>query len=307
MAILHPWDFIKCLDWRTGGPDSVILDYQDHLKEAELFSNFVKRRNFKKIIYLNAPVLNVFGSNEAKNKILLQLELLVLKLGATVLSGDHFSLQSYLNSGLVVNSKSLGYFAQIIINSLIQQNQSLKKVIITDLDMTLWDGVLGEDGPNGISAEPNGNGFYHFIYQRQLKRLKNAGILLCVVSKNDSDLVEKTLKSNQFVLNYNDFTSVRSSYEVKPKHIIELSETLNLGLESFVFIDDNPVEIAQVSSNFPSITCLQFNTDPELFYIFLRNLNSLFQIESLTNEDKARTQLYKQMLSSKKYKFWDQL
>ena len=102
------------------------------------------------------------------------------------------------------------------------------------------------------------------------------------------------------MLNYNDFTSVRSSYEVKPKHIIELSETLNLGLESFVFIDDNPVEIAQVSSNFPSITCLQFNTDPELFYIFLRNLNSLFQIESLTNEDKARTQLYKQMLSSKK-------
>ena len=78
----------------------------------------------------------------------------------------------FLNSSLVVNSKSLGYFAQIIINSLIQQNQSLKKVIITDLDMTLWDGVLGEDGPNGISAEPNGNEFLPFYLSKAIKASK---------------------------------------------------------------------------------------------------------------------------------------
>ena len=96
-------------------------------------------------------------------------------------------------------------------------------------------------------------------------------------------------------------------YEVKSKHIAKLSESLNLSFESFVFIDDNPVEIAQVSRNFPNITCLQFNNDPELFNIFLRDLNSLFPIESLTNEDKARTELYKQILNSEKILILGQL
>ena len=123
-----------------------------------------------------------------------------------------------------------------------------------------------EDSPNEYQLN-KWKRFLPFYLSKAIKASKKCWHTTGVVSKNDSDLVEKTLKSNQFVLNYNDFTLVRSSYEVKPKHIIELSETLNLGLESFVFIDDNPVEIAQVSSNFPSITCLQFNTDPELFYI----------------------------------------
>ena len=300
IAILLPWDFIKCFDWRTGGPDSLILNYKNILKDAKQFSNLLKERECKKIIYLNAPVLNVTGSTEAESEVLSQLELLALKLGATVISGDHFSLQSYLNAGLAIQSKSLGYFAQLIINSLIPKNDNLKKVIITDLDMTLWNGVLGEDGLSGISSEPNGNSFYHFIYQRHLKRLKDAGILLCAVSKNDLDHVKQAFQSNQFVLNYNDFISVRSSYEFKSKHIAELSESLNLGLETFVFIDDNPVEIAEVSSNLQNLTCLQFTSEPELFEIFIKGLKSLFTFKSLTNEDKSRTKLYKKMLKSKK-------
>ena len=77
------------------------------------------------------------------------------------------------------------------------------------------------------------------------------------------------------------------------KHIIDISKELNLGLGSFVFIDDNPVEIAQVSDKLKNITCLQFSTDPESFNTFLKELNSLFPIKTLTKEDSSRTQLYK--------------
>ena len=299
IAILLPWDFIKCLDWRLGGTDNLILDPLTVLVDAERFSDRIKQRGFKKIIYLNTPVLGAFGSTETHNAVLLRLELLALDLGATVVGPDHFNLQSYLNSGLTIKSSSLGYIAQIITAGLVPNNHNKKKVIVTDLDLTLWDGVLGEDGLSAISSEPNGNSFYHFIYQRQLKRFKNAGILLCIVSKNDFDLVKEALQSNKFEISYGDFVSVRSSYEVKSKHIVALSESLNLGLDSFVFIDDNPVEIAQVSSVLPNITCLQFSSDPELFNIFLNNLSSLFTFTSLTEEDSSRTHLYKKMLSTK--------
>ena len=300
VAIILPWDFINCLDWRLGGPNNLKLETTSLLKDAKQFSDRLKERQFKKIIYLEAPVLNVFGSTEIENEILLSLKLLALEIRATIVDSNHFNLQSYLHSGLTMQSKSLGYIAQIIATSTVKNKKNLKKVIITDLDMTLWDGILGEEGVNGISSEQSGKGFYHFIFQRQLKRFKNAGILLCVVSKNDFELTKEALQSNKFEIGYDDFVSVKSSYEVKSKHINEISKKLNLGVESMVFIDDNPVEIAQVSTDFPDISCLQFSTDPELFKIFLKDLNSFFSFKTLTEEDASRTELYKKMLSSKK-------
>tara|TARA_X000000950_G_scaffold289243_2_gene411186 strand:- start:8493 stop:10160 length:1668 start_codon:yes stop_codon:yes gene_type:complete len=300
IAILLPWDFIKCIDWRLGGVDKIITNPMSVLDEAEKFSNNIKKRNFKKIIYQKAPIFGAFGSKEIENKVLLNLELIALELGATILDTNHFNLQSYLHSGLAIKSSSLGIIAQIISSDLTTNYDQIKKVIITDLDMTFWEGVLGEDGLDGISSDPKGNSYYNFIYQRQLRRFKNSGVLLCVVSKNDLDLVTQALKSNKFELGYEDFVSIQSSYETKSSHIKLLSETLNLGLDSFVFIDDNPVEIAQVSSALPKVTCLKFSNEPDLFNIFLDNLNSLFTIKSLTKEDAERTHLYKKMLDNKK-------
>ena len=81
-------DFINCLDWRLGGPNTLILE-PENLRDAEQFSDRLRQRGFKKIIYLNAPVLGVFGSVEIENEILLRLELLASELGATIVDKNH--------------------------------------------------------------------------------------------------------------------------------------------------------------------------------------------------------------------------
>jgi FkbH-like protein len=133
-----------------------------------------------------------------------------------------------------------------------------KKVVALDGDNTLWGGVLGEDGPDGLVM---GSGFAPF--QQRLRRLREQGVLLTLVSKNEeSDLLQMLRTHPDATLRPEDFVAHRIGWADKSNSLNSLAVELNLGLDSFVFVDDNPVERAAVEARWPEITVLPLPADP---------------------------------------------
>lgn len=126
------------------------------------------------------------------------------------------------------------------------QNVS-KKVLIVDCDNTLWGGVIGEDGYDGIKIGTDGEGLVYSDFQKSILRFKNEGVILCAVSKNNLTDVKEVFKKNKnMLLKFNDFSSVKANWNSKTNNIKELAIELDLSLDSFVFFDDNPMERDQI-------------------------------------------------------------
>lgn len=129
------------------------------------------------------------------------------------------------------------------------------KVFVVDCDNTLWGGVLEEVGKEGIVLDPNSqNGAIFLDVQRRLLELKSLGALLCVASKNDeADVIEVLDHHEHQLIRSSDFISVRVNWDPKSSNIISLAEELNLGLDSFVLLDDSTYECAEVSTALPEV------------------------------------------------------
>ena len=297
ILILTPSDFSPALDWRTGFPERTLL-INEVIDEIEDFKNLVKKRNFFKIFFLQSTIPPLFEKNHSQLKIELYIKQAANDLNASILEDKYFCLDSYLASGCAIGGADLSAVANHISASFFQVKEETKKMIITDLDNTLWNGILGEDGVDSIKASSEGRGFHHFIYQTFLKKLKESGTLLSICSKNDKDLVIKAFKENNFILDLDDFVSIQASYNPKSLQIKELAKALNLGLESFVFIDDNPVEISEVHNALPEVTCILFSSNKEKFFDLFNELSSLFPNSNPTEEDRNRTKFYRSMKKS---------
>lgn len=168
-----------------------------------------------------------------------------------------------------------------------------KKCIIVDCDNTLWGGVVGEEGLDGIELDPNsypGKAFYDF--QTSLLHLAERGILIVVCSKNNEADVLEVLDSHPACqLKRKHLSGWRINWRDKATNIAELADELNLGLDSFVFVDDNPVECDLVKKLLPDVTVLQV---PEKLYEFPSILfeQGLFDAFRQTDEDRKRAHLY---------------
>jgi FkbH-like protein len=296
LILLCPWDFLSRLDWRTGVATESI-DQAEFLDEIKSVAEITRVRGFDAIFFLDAPVPPAASSKESLESIKFELVTYARNIGAEIISGDAFSLDSYLASGCPISGNNLGKTAQIIARRFFDKGIEQKKIIVTDLDNTLWSGILGEDGVDGVRAAPNSEGYLHFLYQTMLKRLKNSGALLAVVSKNDENDVDNALSPKNFYLNKDDFISVQASYQPKSLQIKELSKKLNIGLEHFVFIDDNPLEISEVRLAIPVITCILFPKSAGGVQLLMETLQRLFPMKTVTAEDSRRTELYRQMAS----------
>jgi len=133
-----------------------------------------------------------------------------------------------------------------------------KKVIALDADGTLWGGVLGEDGPEGV--QPGGA---FALFQRRLRQLREQGVLLTLVSKNEPEDVWNLLYHHpECQLRPDDFVASRIGWGDKSESLRQLAVELNLGLDSFVFVDDNPVERAAVEAGCPQVTVLPLPQNP---------------------------------------------
>jgi FkbH-like protein len=168
-----------------------------------------------------------------------------------------------------------------------------KKILVIDLDNTLWGGVVSEDGIDGIMCgegsliEASFNQF-----QKEIKTLKDSGFLLAICSKNNQDLVMETFsKRRDFVLSLEDFVTWRINWNSKPQNIKEIANELNLGTESFVFIDDSPSERAQMKAELPEVTVFEMNSDPAQRIKDMRKFKDFYKY-SLLLEDTMKTKLY---------------
>lgn len=177
------------------------------------------------------------------------------------------------------------------------QKKGEKKLLVTDLDNTLWKGIIGEDGPEKISAYPEKETYHYYVYQKYLKLLMSEGILLAICSKNNQADVESFFCSDLLMKNagmqlvWNDFSCISCSWEAKSKQIEHICEELNLLPSSVVFVDDNPAEIHEVKGRLPEIEVLAFPGSKDI-HGFLKALRRLFSGKDITGEDISRLKLY---------------
>ncbi len=244
--LLLPWDLVPELDWRSGLA-AERLDPATALANAESVLARVVRRPGASIIYLPAPIPAAFADGPTHEGVVAQLSARAAAAGALLLAPEDFSLAGYFSSGLPVASRSLGKVAGAAISLATAPKREPAKLLVTDLDNTLWRGVIAEDGPEGISWGAEGAGYRHFVYQTFLRRLKGEGVLLAAVSRNSPEVARAPLSAGRMTLREEDFVSVVASYHAKSAQIRELASQLNLGLDAVVFVDDNPVELQEVS------------------------------------------------------------
>jgi FkbH-like protein len=165
-----------------------------------------------------------------------------------------------------------------------------KKVLALDCDGTLWGGVVGEDGIDGITLSNDHPGRSFRLFQEALLDLKNRGILLVLVSKNEEVDVWNVFDSHpEMVLQRSDIAAYRINWKEKSANLYELAEELNLGLDSFVFLDDSPVECLEVQVNSPEVAIINLPKEPAHYVETLSKL-WCFDSSNLTKEDKARTE-----------------
>lgn len=168
-----------------------------------------------------------------------------------------------------------------------------RKVLVLDLDNTLWGGVVGETGPLGVELgdSPRGEAFRQF--QRHVKALTRRGVLLAVCSKNNAEDARECFRQNpDMVLKLDDFAHFVANWEPKTTGLREIAETLRLGLDSFVFFDDSPFEREMVRQAMPDVAVVDVPEDPS---DYVRALQEGLWFEScvLTDEDKKRSHLYR--------------
>jgi FkbH-like protein len=183
-----------------------------------------------------------------------------------------------------------------MVAALLEVARPPRKVLVTDFDEVLWSGVLAEDGVAGIAMGPDGKGYRHFIYQSLLLRLRKEGVLLAGVTRNSPEIVAEVFAKGGMPLKVSDFVAVLASYGAKSAQIRQLGERLNLGLDAFVFVDDNPIEVSEVSSQLPEVLVRRFPDREEALPGLIAELVADFHRETLTAEDRDRTELYRRRL-----------
>lgn len=198
----------------------------------------------------------------------------------------------YYNAKVNVALNSWGYVAKEIYDVICALSGHIKKCVVLDLDNTLWGGVIGDDGLAGIEIGELGRGHVFTDLQLYFRQLKDRGILLAVCSKNDEATAREPFeKHEEMVLGLSDFAMFVANWEDKASNIRHIQQTLNIGMDSIVFIDDNPFERNLVRNMIPDICVPELPDDPADYLGFLQNEN-LFETASYSSEDADRTGMY---------------
>ncbi len=193
----------------------------------------------------------------------------------------------------------LSYNVSKIIESILGKS---KKCLVLDLDETLWGGIIGDDGKEGIilgKDTPVGEAFLEF--QRYIKKLKDRGVILAVCSKNEHNLAKDGFNHPDSVLKFSDFTVFKANWDPKSKNISDIANEINIGLDSLVFIDDNPVERDIVRKEFKGEVCVPEIGSDITNYRNILDASDLFCITSISFEDKKRNTYYKDNKKREEY------
>lgn len=161
------------------------------------------------------------------------------------------------------------------------------KVLALDCDNTLWKGICGEDGPEGVSLTAG-----HRALQKFALAQRNAGMLLAISSKNnEADVIETFTKHPEFPLRLSDITATRINWNPKPLGLASIASELSLALDSFIFLDDNPKEISEIDEQIPQILGLTLPPDPASFETYLNHIWAFDRLK-ITQADASRADSY---------------
>lgn len=269
----------------------------------------------KKIIYFNYPEIEdtVFGSyaNKVDTSFTYQIRKLNYELmnlsqqygnlficdiaGLQNKFGRDFMFASnvYVSTEMILSVDAMPYVASRVIDIVAAINGQFKKCLILDLDNTVWGGVVGDDGLEGIQLGHGlGIGKAFTEFQMWVKKLKQRGIIICVASKNDEDKAKEPFEKHpDMILHLDDIAVFQANWETKVDNIRTIQSILNISFDSMVFLDDNPFERNMVRENILGITVPELPEDPGEYLEYLYSLN-LFETASYSNADKDRTKQY---------------
>ncbi len=302
-------------------------EYHSMLSETEQRQLAAKRLNFiasvcrnpqlsgKKLICMNYPEIEdtVFGSYANQVESSLTYQVRQLNVGLMHLAQENanlficdiagvqnkigrdrmFASNVYVSTEMVLSVDALPYVASRTMDIVSALRGQFKKCLILDLDNTLWGGVIGDDGLEGIQLGHGlGIGKAFTEFQMWVKKLKQRGIIICVASKNNEETAKEPFEKHpDMVLHLDDIAVFMANWETKVDNIRAIQQILNIGFDSMVFLDDNPFERNMVRENIPGITVPELPEDPGDYLEFLYGEN-LFETVSYSGTDKDRTKQY---------------
>ena len=160
-----------------------------------------------------------------------------------------------------------------------------------DLDNTLWGGVIGDDGLDGIVlGEGSAAGEAHLALQHYAKQLKERGVILAVCSKNDAKIAEAAFSDHpEMVLRRSDFAAFQANWDDKAQNLKAIATRLNIGIDSLVFVDDNPIERARMRQSLPMVAVPELPDDPAHYVRCLAEAG-YFEAIAFTADDRSRAE-----------------
>ena len=204
-----------------------------------------------------------------------------------------FDIRRWLQAKQEIAPQAAPAYGDFLARVLAAQHGLSKKCLVLDLDNTLWSGVVGDDGVEGLTLG-NGSaaGEAHLALQRYAKQLKERGIILAVCSKNERTIAEAAVEEHpEMILRMADFAAFRANWDDKVVNLRAIAAELNLGLDSFVFVDDNPAERARVREALPMVSVPELPEDIA-GYVSRIAAAGYFEATSFTPEDRDRALQY---------------
>jgi FkbH-like protein len=192
-----------------------------------------------------------------------------------------------LATGFPYRQAFAGILARLVADALVPPPP--KKGLVTDLDDTLWRGILGDVGADGIACSLEQKAQVHAIYQQLLVSLAASGVLLAIASKNEPEMVAAAFAREDLIVRERHFFPSQVHWRPKSESIETILQSWNVGADSVVFVDDSAIELAEVQTRFPEIQCLLFpKDDPAAVAVLVSQLRDLFGKERLHEEDRLR-------------------
>jgi FkbH-like protein len=259
---------------------------------ASMKSNF----NLKDMVLYMNKKLQEFSINQ-NSIFIFDFDAFVSKFGEK----NVFNYQNYFFGDIKIDLDYIPYFANELIPYIIAQLGISKKCIVLDLDNTLWGGTVGEDGFDGIKLGPQLPGNTYLEFQKNLKALKNRGIILAINSKNNfNDAIQVINEHPNMILRKEDFSSIKINWNDKVSNMYEIAQELNIGLDSIVFFDDDPVNRELMITSLPDILTVELPLDSSEYVNTLHELPE-FSMFEITDEDSKRSEMYAQQQTRKEF------
>jgi FkbH-like protein len=261
--------------------NSIYIDAEEFSQDRVLES--------RKLAYDCNKLIEEFVDKNKNRVILVDIQNHIARVGSAM----HISYRNYGIMRMPYSKSLSNIIRESYYFHLKSKLKARKKVILVDADNTLWGGVVGEEGVQGIYYGHEYPGINFVRFQEALIKIKESGVLICLITKNNLEDVLEVFNLRQMAIKADDFLEIKANWNRKSENIKEVLNNLNLDESAALFIDDSPFEIEEVRRAFPGMECLQFDSNDAEWVTRLHRDSALY-CHYLTSEDRVKTDAYKE-------------